>query len=360
MNFFKRIILGSDDQTNTIETTHEPMSQQELINQIVSAFKETLAKETTKRTLMFHTSFTVYLNSEDFAERKPAFLITVKDCVADFEEIIDEIIRTNKNYKDFINPTDNWVIQFAELARGDMVEGSKNDGFISDIASGTTYIISEIFDRKQNNNVAFSDTEKLLVTKVNLKKSVITTMNGVNAKAFAGIKIESGNRFVLQMKSYGQADSQTNNSAGQNGRLRNTPPPPRGESKKENTDHSKERTDNGRNPRLKIDGAKFIDPTNGSEKSVAEIFNNQPFYIGRYSDNQEISSIPFIYVNNPELSERHLHFMYDGARGCYMVKCLADICINEREYTGSNPDWIPVMNNSVILFSNGVQITFEM
>ena len=389
MGKFADFILGKNKDEKGLGGTpvpahyDGPMTQQMLIDQIVGAFEYGLETESTKRTLMFPTCFFIYLNTVDFNNRKATFLVTAKDCSAIFEEIIEEKMKSNKHYADFVNHSKEWVYQFVELSEGDIVEDESNAEEITELKNGQTFILCRIYDEKASSGggVEFRDTDRLVTTHVDVKRTVPVKPSGMNNFAFRNVKIESNNRYAVPTKSYGNELRGAGNtyqtysggstpppfngySVGNTNPMQSTPPPFNGNSTTSQPLQQPPTTTSQLNPsrvpQLRASGAKFIDRESGRESSILLLRKLQSFSIGRRNSQYSDPKMQLVPLTCDDIADLHLQFMYDNVRGVYLVKSFANVSINEREVKGSaSPDWMPLGNNSAILFDNGVQLTME-
>ena len=66
----------------------QALSRKDLLNGLEWSFKRKMATLTTKKGLLFDTSFYIYMNEEDYNDQEQSFGFTVKEAVNLFHEII--------------------------------------------------------------------------------------------------------------------------------------------------------------------------------------------------------------------------------------------------------------------------------
>ncbi|MCL2776206.1 MAG: hypothetical protein FWD71_23135, partial [Oscillospiraceae bacterium] len=126
---------------------HGFSNREEFLNEIVKYFKNEFEKKTTHRSILYPTSFLIYLHPSDYKIQEQDFRLTVKDAVEDFYNYINEKTK-NVDYKPH---APYWLFQICSF-NGIFVKNQVDEEIIT-VPKGEVYIISDTFpvDFSENN-----------------------------------------------------------------------------------------------------------------------------------------------------------------------------------------------------------------
>ena len=97
--YLKKKILGDIEKDPwSDKDTEGILTRQKLLDSIEKHFCKTIAMRTTRKSLLFNTSFMIYLNEEDYNDQEQPFGFTVKEAVNTFHEII---VKMKSRYPDY-------------------------------------------------------------------------------------------------------------------------------------------------------------------------------------------------------------------------------------------------------------------
>ena len=86
--------------------------RQRVLNKLKEQFLREMANETTTESLLYHTSFTVYIRETEYDRLSPSFAQTVRDAINIF---IRELRKEVKNYPDYQNHSKYWEMQLVAI-----------------------------------------------------------------------------------------------------------------------------------------------------------------------------------------------------------------------------------------------------
>ena len=90
-----------EEQTSFDQKKRIVAPRQRVLNKLKEQFLSEMANETTTESLLYHTSFTVYIRETEYDRLSPSFAQTVRDAINIF---IRELRKVVKNYPDiYIN-----------------------------------------------------------------------------------------------------------------------------------------------------------------------------------------------------------------------------------------------------------------
>lgn len=116
--------------------------RQRVLNKLKEQFLSEMANETTSESLLYHTSFTVYIRETEYDRLSPSFAQTVRDAINIF---IRELRKVVKDYPGYQNHSKYWEMQLVAIP-----EDSEIDGISAEILSESPIIIrSKLFADNQ-------------------------------------------------------------------------------------------------------------------------------------------------------------------------------------------------------------------
>ncbi len=94
--------------------------RQRVLNKLKEQFLTEMANETTTESLLYHTSFTVYIRETEYDRLSPSFAQTVRDAINVF---IRELRKVVKNYPDYQNHSKYWEMQLVAIPEDTEIDG---------------------------------------------------------------------------------------------------------------------------------------------------------------------------------------------------------------------------------------------
>lgn len=94
--------------------------RQRVLDKLKLQFRTEMANETTTESLLYHTSFTVYIREAEYDRLSPSFAFTVRDAVNVF---IRELRKKVKKYPNYKYHSKYWVMQLVAISEGSEIEG---------------------------------------------------------------------------------------------------------------------------------------------------------------------------------------------------------------------------------------------
>lgn len=94
--------------------------RQRILNKLKEQFLIEMRNETTTESLLYHTSFTVYIREEEYERLSPSFAQTVRDAVNVFVRELRKIVKRYPNYQ---NHSKYWEMQLVAIPRDAEIDG---------------------------------------------------------------------------------------------------------------------------------------------------------------------------------------------------------------------------------------------
>lgn len=152
--------------------------RQRVLNKLKEQFLSEMANETTTESLLYHTSFTVYIRETEYDRLSPSFAQTVRDAINIF---IRELRKVVKNYPDYQNHSKYWEMQLVAIP-----EDSEIDGISAEILAESPIIIrSKLFADNQYDSRIQDDVH--CVTTIHTKDSSKELPNAFNLASLKGL-----------------------------------------------------------------------------------------------------------------------------------------------------------------------------
>lgn len=323
LNRIKNIIIPSEDEAVTSVLKKDSLTRQELLNSLHEQFLSELKNETTTESLLFHTSFTVYLRQKDYDRLEPSFPLTVKDSVNVF---IKELKKLTPKYPDY-TPHSRWW-QFHLIA---MPEGTIIDGFSKEELSDKLILIkSAIFaDNDYNDNTG----DDRIVTTVHTVNSMKSLPKAMNLSAIAGLTPLDKDKYRVEMNL--------------NVKITSTPA----------NDISRNKVQNNALATLTVEDSSFLD---GARTSNRYFMTTNNLQISGRHDVETRGGMPIARLDNDTVINPHLIIKRDPVSGSFFIKVNGETRLNEQKLSKGNDKWNPLPNNSAILINDDIQINFTI
>lgn len=175
-------LLPNDEQEEPLSIRGNKNSiiapRQRVLNKLKEQFLSEMANETTTESLLYHTSFTVYIRETEYDRLSPSFAQTVRDAINIF---IRELRKVVKNYPDYQNHSKYWEMQLVAIP-----EDSEIDGISAEILAESPIIIrSKLFADNQYDSRMQDDVH--CVTTIHTKDSSKELPNAFNLASLKGL-----------------------------------------------------------------------------------------------------------------------------------------------------------------------------
>ena len=169
---------SQEEQTSFDQKKGIVAPRQRVLNKLKEQFLSEMANETTTESLLYHTSFTVYIRETEYDRLAPSFAQTVRDAINIF---IRELRKVVKNYPDYQNHSKYWEMQLVAIP-----EDSEIDGISTEILAESPIIIrSKLFADNQYDSRVQDDIH--CVTTIHTKDSSKEMPNAFNLASLKGL-----------------------------------------------------------------------------------------------------------------------------------------------------------------------------
>ncbi len=152
--------------------------RQRVLNKLKEQFLTEMANETTTESLLYHTSFTVYIREEEYDRLSPSFAQTVRDSINIF---VRELRKAVKIYKDYQNHSKYWEMQLVAIPKDTEIDGISAEV----LAENPIIIRSKLFADNQYDSSIQDDIH--CVTTIHTKDSSKELPKAFNLAALKGL-----------------------------------------------------------------------------------------------------------------------------------------------------------------------------
>lgn len=186
--------------------------RQRVLNKLKEQFLTEMANETTTESLLYHTSFTVYIRESEYERLSPSFAQTVRDAINVF---VRELRKVVKNYPDYQNHSRYWEMQLVSIP-----EDAEIDGISAEILAENPIIIkSKLFADNQYDSRMQDEVH--CVTTIHTKDSSKDLPNAFNLASLKGLtelakdkyRVEFNLKDTISDSPKSEADKSSNKSA---------------------------------------------------------------------------------------------------------------------------------------------------
>ncbi|MDR0893821.1 MAG: hypothetical protein LBN06_00745 [Prevotellaceae bacterium] len=330
MKIFNNLINSLTGKPHPVEP-EKPSSQresngltnQELLNQIKQHFEKRFKEETTDEGMLFPTSFTLYMNPNDYARREQAFAHVTQGAVQKLQRFIRE---KKAEYPPYIPHAKYWRFQFLQVDPEDLIAELGDD--TSMITEGVVVIASDLYSRDLSaQNIG---NEANVRATIKPKGSDMMEFN-INLAAFAKVDMRTKNLFQVKMTDHFNDTQEL--------------PQPFDAARE-----VEERTI----ATLTCTGAEFVsgDRTGNRYAMVDNLINIS----GRNDKRSAVARI-----NRDDIIASHAQIRYLPAEKRFEIAAFGDTRLNTSriaQSTGSTITWKPLANNSDILINGVISIKF--
>lgn len=187
--------------------------RQRVLDKLKEQFLNEMANETTTESLLYHTSFTVYIREREYERLSPSFAQTARDAINIF---LRELRKEVKDFPDYQNHSKFWEMQLVAIP-----EDSEIDGISSEILAENPIIIrSKLYADNQYDSRIQDDIH--CVTTIHTKDSSKEMPNAFNLASLRGLtelakdkyRVEFNLNEVLSDSPKSEADKSTSKNKG--------------------------------------------------------------------------------------------------------------------------------------------------
>ena len=351
MGFFKKIkdsLLGTEGTGGSGD--QGVITAQELVDQTFEHFKIRLNDSSTDMSLLFPTSFVIYLNPEDYAARKQEFPMRATDIKKKCLKEVRKRISDNPEWQDYIPHSKYWKIQFVEF-KSDCVISSDTDTHF-EVEKGHVMIVSDLYANDFGGPLSegASSGGRVVTTVHNVKGTTSLQNLAINTDAFKDVTILGQNSFRLEFLRNDLADSSPKSHAPERPTNTGTDNVSRPQQRQSNPVSSAKATGE-----LQIFESSFM--VNG-QKTDKFVINSVNLQITGPNATDSPDGAEILKIDDDSIMNPHFNIRYDAPNNRYLISAVGDTKLNDRILERNPDNWSELPNNSSILLNGDIQINF--
>ena len=317
----KDLLLGKESKGSSIVLT-----RQELVNKIYKHFVTQMEDETTDVGLLFHTSFFIYLNENDYIIREQSFAYTVKDVMKKIDEKVHSM---RKQYPDYRPHSKYWQFQFVPFKDGGIVNNPMGDT-LKKIDPKDVVIFS--FIHPDSLYLSENESERVVAT-VHVKDSVAINKWAINREALRGIDATGKDRFRVPFKDDVSPREMPISVA---------------ESLKPEANAK---------AILTVEQCSFV--KNGQISKRYYMVSDYLQISGR-NDVENRGGMDVAKLDSDEVLNPHLTIKTDSLNSTFFLSAIGDVMLNEVRVPQDASKWTTLPNNSTLLLNGEIQLIFKI
>lgn len=348
MIFFNKIknwLLGNNNAGKNNEMV---ISAQDLVDQVFDHFKMRLRDSSTDMSLLFPTSFAIYLNPNDFTARCQEFPARANDIKKKCLKEVREQIKNHVDWQDYTPHSKYWKIQFIEFKPECIINNGTDKYF--EVEQGHVMIVSDLYARDFGNYPADnSASDGRVVTTVHNAKGTTTPQNlALNPDAFKDVTAIGQNSFRLEFlkADIGYTNSKSQSTSTTEHRASGKP-----------SQCFSDKTSINNSAILQIYESYFLVDEQKTDKFVFHGHALQIF--GRNASNYN-NGVETLRIDDDNIMNPHLNIQYDVENHRYLISAVGDASLNGRTMEKNPDNWKELPNNSFILLNGEIQINFTV
>lgn len=341
LNKLKELLIGKAPEGGTAVPASLGLTNQELVDKMVQHFLQRMGQESTDVTLLYPTSFYIYLNEQDYQSRSEAFAFVVNDFVYKFNELIRQ---RRANYVDYHPHARYWQFQFVEFSEHSQVEGFGE--VVTHLEPKDVFILSFLYPKMEGMEDG-SENERVVAT-VHVKDSMQECRLAVNWEALRGVDMRAKDRYVMPME---RQQTPSNSPKGEECIAPSERLLPLGE------DRGGPGQGGGSSslPSLKAENCAFL--IDGGKHSRYYMTGSELYLSGK-NDAEWRAGVPVARLDSEYVMVPNAQIRYNSSKGIYEFLPLADVILNEVPLNQDLDSWTPLPHLSSILLNGEVQLTF--
>lgn len=352
MGFFKKIkdgLLGTEGNGGSGQ--QGVITAQELVDQTFEHFKIRLNDSSTDMSLLFPTSFVIYLNPEDYAARKQEFPMRATDIKKKCLKEVRKRISDNPEWQDYIPHSKYWKIQFVEF-KPDCVISSDTDTHF-EVEKGHVMIVSDLYANDFGGPLSdgASSGGRVVTTVHNVKGTTSLQNLAINTDAFKDVTILGQNSFRLEFLRNDLSDGSQKSNVAERPAGTSADNAPKPQQKQSSTPVSSARAAG----ELQIFESSFM--VNG-QKTDKYVINTDNLQITGPNATTSTDGSELLKIDDDSIMNPHLNIRYDAPNNRYLISAVGDTKLNDRILERNPDNWSELPNNSSILLNGDIQINF--
>lgn len=318
----KDLLLGKESR----KSPSNVLTRQELINKIYKHFVTQMEDETTDVGLLFHTSFYIYLNENDYTLREQSFAYTVQDVM---KKIDKKVHSMRKQYPAYHPHSKYWQFQFVPFKDGDIVSNPIGET-VKKIDPKDVVIFSFIHP----DSLYQSEKESgRVVATIHVKDSVAINKWAINREALRGIDVTGKDRFRVPFKDDVSPREMPVSVA---------------ESSKPETNAK---------AILTVEQCSFI---KDGQRSKRYYMVSDYLQISGCYDVENRGGMDVAKLDSDEVLNPHLTIKMDSQNRTFSLSAIGDVMLNEVRVPQDASNWTTLPNNSTLLLNGEIQLTFKI
>lgn len=332
IKWLKEKLIGNDEAGNDQSRKQSPnLTRQELIDKIYEQFRIELDNESTSVSMLFPTSFYIYLNETDYALREKSFPFTVNDLIEIFYQTIRDKM---KRYPGYIPHSRYWMFQFVSFTPGTEIMGPNGD--MENLEPKQILVLSSLVPEEIDSN---NNDGSRIVTTFHAKDSMTAVGTAINFDSLKGINMLAKDRFKVTFNMPGYHPA-TNLSKQQMAQA---------------SGHT--HLDAGTLAVLKVeDGGTFI---NERGASTTFLMTEDTLLISGRNAATQRGNLSVARLDSEEVLNPHLKIRRESD-GRFRISAFGDVRLNEMPLAKDPQKWTLLPNRSAILINGEIQILFKI
>ncbi len=295
--------------------------RQRVLDKLKEQFLTEMANETTTESLLYHTSFTVYIREEEYDRLSPSFAQTVRDAINVF---VREIRTVVKKYPDYQNHSKYWEMQLVAIP-----QEAEIDGISTELLDKNPIIIkSKLFADNEYDSRIQDDIH--CVTTIHTKDSSKQLPNAFNLASLKGLTELAKDKYRVE---FNLSDA-----------IRETP---------------KSEADKSSNNMNAYASLHIVDGDFILGERKYRVYNMTGAKLLVSGKNGSASSVTDeIHINDESVLNPTLEIIRDKKTGLFSLKVWGDVKLGGKHVEPGNE--VPLPPNSSIMINGDYQIDFKI
>ena len=360
-DLFKKIkegLLGTDG-TGGGSGQQGVITAQELVDQAFEHFKMRLQDSSTDMSLLFPTSFVIYLNPEDYAIRKQEFPRRAPDIKKKCLIEVRKRISDNPEWHDYIPHSKYWKIQFVEFKPECVINTSDGNAQFS-VEKGHVMIVSDLYANDLGESIGDSASSggRVVTTVHNMRGTTSLQNLAINPDAFKDVTRLGENSFRLEFL---RSDLTDNNKSPKQTSSVNSPTPPANKTVVDKVINNGNTSKQSNPPQkhvtaeLQVWDSYFL--VNG-QKTDKYVITSERLQITGPSATTSTDGAELLKIDNDSIMNPHLNIRYDAPNKRFLISAVGDTKLNQKILERNPDNWSEMPNNSTILLNGDIQLNF--
>lgn len=333
MTFFSKIkdLLVPQDGTKTDNPdgfSDGRLRRQDILDSLKRQFLQEKEFETTEVSLLFHTSFVVYVRQSDYDFLSGSFQMTVNDAVILFLKQIKEWMKKYLEYRPHVN---YWVFQLVGIPEGTIIDGVPE----MDDGSQMLFIRSSLY-APDDYTSASDNSGGRIVTTLHTVNSMKAVPQALNLASLPGMVPLDKDKFRVRFDPKGILGFDDSGNPGNATKHISAPAQPAV-------------------AMIRADDCHFI--LDGRKFEAYKMSCNELQIAGR---NAVVSrGTPTLCIDSEYVMNPHIVIRRDPHTGTFSLMAFGPTKVNERTVVPNSMQWTALSNISNIMLNEQLQITFQ-